>query len=41
MLQMMLAPAVSVSLFEGRALTHQEIDSLVILVCRATAPARS
>lgn len=40
-LQMMLAPAVSVSLFEGRALTHQEIDSLVTLVCRATAPARS
>lgn len=40
-LQMMLAPAVSVSLFEGRALTHQEIDSLVVLVCRATAPARS
>ncbi len=40
-LQMMLAPAVSVSLFEGRALTHQEIDSLVRLVCRATARARS
>lgn len=44
-LQMMLAPAVSVSLFEGRALTNEEIDSLVTLVCRATAlsesPARS
>ncbi|OBG89564.1 hypothetical protein A5699_13265 [Mycobacterium sp. E802] len=40
-LQTMLAPAVSVSLFEGRALTHQEIDSLVTLVCRATAPVRS
>ncbi|MGV0815568.1 TetR/AcrR family transcriptional regulator C-terminal ligand-binding domain-containing protein [Mycolicibacterium boenickei] len=39
-LQMMLAPAVSVSLFEGRALTHEEIHSLVTLVCRATAPAR-
>ncbi|VEG47094.1 Putative transcriptional regulator, TetR family [Mycolicibacterium flavescens] len=36
-LHMMLAPAVSVSLFEGRALTSQEIDSLVALVCRATA----
>lgn len=36
-LQMMLAPAISVSLFEGRALTHEEIDSLVTLVCRATA----
>ncbi|MEV0668850.1 TetR/AcrR family transcriptional regulator C-terminal ligand-binding domain-containing protein [Mycobacterium sp. NPDC050441] len=40
-LQMMLAPAVSVSLFEGRALTHEEIDSLVTLVCRATASPRS
>ena len=40
-LQMMLAPAVSVSLFEGRALTNEEIDSLVTLVCRATAPAAS
>jgi AcrR family transcriptional regulator len=40
-LHMMLAPAVSVSLFDGRALTQKEIDSLVILVCRATAPPRS
>ncbi|MCW1820132.1 hypothetical protein A5731_14425 [Mycolicibacterium conceptionense] len=40
-LQMMLAPAVSVSLFEGRALATEEIDSLVVLVCRATAPLRS
>nr|MDT0526935.1 TetR-like C-terminal domain-containing protein [Streptomyces sp. DSM 41633] len=40
-LQMMLAPAVSVSLFEGRALTQDEIDSLVTLVCRATALPRT
>lgn len=39
-LQMMLAPAVSVSLFDGRALTDQEIDSLVTLVCRATTISR-
>jgi AcrR family transcriptional regulator len=37
LLHMMLSPAVSVSLFEGRALTHKEIESLVTLVCRATA----
>jgi AcrR family transcriptional regulator len=37
-LHMMLAPAVSVSLFEERALTPEEIDSLVTMVCRATAP---
>ena len=37
-LHMMLSPAVSVSLFEDRALAQQEIDSLVTLVCRATAP---
>ncbi|GAT08934.1 TetR/AcrR family transcriptional regulator C-terminal ligand-binding domain-containing protein [Mycolicibacterium novocastrense] len=36
-LRMMLAPAVSVSLFDGRAMTPDEIDSLVTLVCRATA----
>jgi hypothetical protein len=36
-LHMMLSPAVSVSLFEGRAMTESEIDSLVTLVCRATA----
>ncbi|MGV0714680.1 TetR/AcrR family transcriptional regulator C-terminal ligand-binding domain-containing protein [Mycolicibacterium sp. XJ662] len=36
-LHMMLAPAVTVSLFDGRALTPDEIDSLVALVCRATA----
>jgi len=41
MLQMMLAPAVSVALFDGRALTSEEIDALVTLVCRATAPAQS
>ncbi|OBB23073.1 hypothetical protein A5792_32000 [Mycolicibacterium peregrinum] len=40
-LQMMLAPALSVSLFDGRAPTHEEIDSLVTLVCRATAPAHT
>ncbi|OBB62216.1 hypothetical protein A5757_04890 [Mycobacterium sp. 852013-51886_SCH5428379] len=37
LLHMMLAPAVTVSLFDGRALTAGEIDSLVALVCRATA----
>jgi AcrR family transcriptional regulator len=37
LLHMMLSPAVSVSLFEGRALTKKEIESLVTLVCRATA----
>lgn len=36
-LHMMLAPSVSVSLFEERALTPEEIDSLVTMVCRATA----
>jgi len=40
-LQMMLASALSVSLFDWRAPTHEEIDSLVTLLCRATAPARS
>ncbi|MFV8054268.1 TetR-like C-terminal domain-containing protein [Mycobacterium sp. 48b] len=41
LLQMMLAPAVSVSLLERRALTHEEIDGLVTLICRATTSARS
>lgn len=36
LLHMMLAPAVSVSLFEERALSNEEIDSLVTLICRAT-----
>jgi AcrR family transcriptional regulator len=36
LLHMMLAPAVSVSLFEGRALSSDEIESLVTLICRAT-----
>jgi AcrR family transcriptional regulator len=36
-LHMMLAPAITISLFEGRALSQAEIDSLVTLVCRATA----
>ncbi|CRZ16500.1 TetR/AcrR family transcriptional regulator C-terminal ligand-binding domain-containing protein [Mycolicibacterium neworleansense] len=40
-LQMMLTPAVSISLFDGRALTRDEIDSLVTLVCRATTVPRS
>lgn len=39
-LHMMLSPAITVSLFENRALTAEEIDSLVTLVCAATAPQR-
>jgi len=37
LLHMMLSPAVSVSLFEERPLSAEEIDALVTLVCRATA----
>jgi AcrR family transcriptional regulator len=37
LLHMMLSPAVSVSLFEGRSLTEAELDALVTLVCRASA----
>jgi AcrR family transcriptional regulator len=37
LLHMMLSPAVSISLFEGRALTDAEIEALVSLVMRATA----
>lgn len=37
LLRMMLAPAVTVSLFDGRAMTADEIDSLVALVCSATS----
>ncbi|WKG05922.1 TetR/AcrR family transcriptional regulator [Mycolicibacterium sp. HK-90] len=40
-LQMILTPAVSISLFDGRGLTRDEIDSLVTLVCRATTVPRS
>ena len=37
-LSMMMAPHITKSLFEGRAMTPQEVDMLAILVCRATAP---
>lgn len=36
--RIMVAPAITVSLFENRGFTAEEIDSLVTLVCAATAP---
>lgn len=41
LIRMMVSPALTASLFDSRALVPEEIDSLVMLICRATAPAPS